>query len=358
MRARVVILMPSIDRNAFGVRELLVRQDYYCSKLQEVQGEAFEKPLIIISGSTVPNFRFQYVDISVAARERVSLLSFVWLTRKILRHESVKVKSYVAGTPFQPFLSALLLQIFHSPAPIHIAIHGEVSALTRSGISGRLKFLFLKFFIHKASSVRFVSNGQLIDARSVLPLDESKTYITPVPILNYDKSSRERNLKTIAFVGRLQSERGVEDWIEIAKEFDEKDLVVIGDGPLLPLMKTRLPNAKFLGSLTNSEVQETWSKIGVLLSTASFESYGLAMREALLNNVPVVSRRNVGSSELNANYPNLVKLFDNKEEAIQKLVEALTCDYSSEEFARFNSKFFVNQEESLKLLGRAWCNEI
>ena len=50
MKSRIVILMPSVDKNAFGVDELLARQDFYCSRLRAIQGKEFQKPIVFISG--------------------------------------------------------------------------------------------------------------------------------------------------------------------------------------------------------------------------------------------------------------------------------------------------------------------
>jgi glycosyltransferase involved in cell wall biosynthesis len=123
-------------------------------------------------------------------------------------------------------------------------------------------------------------------------------------------------------------------------------------------MKTQLPCAVFLGSLKNSEVQETWSGIGVLLSTAPFESYGLAMREALLHNVPVVSRRNAGSLELKEKYPNLIGLFDGTEEAVTEITEILQRTGLARDFIQFRSDFFNAQDETLTTMARVWSNEV
>ena len=357
MKARTVILMPSIERNIFSVDELLARQELYCSKLREVQGEAFEKSLVIISGAEAPVSRFEHLEVAVATTKSVSLISFLWLARKILRQRSVCVKSYIAGTPFQTFLIALLLQVLYFNASIHTAIHGDISALKNGGLTEHLKLLFLKVFIRRADSVRFVSQKQFVNAEAILPIGRLRTFITPVPIPETRNQDREKNLRTIAFVGRLQLERGVQEWIEIAKEFDEKSLIIIGDGPLQTHLKKELPGAKFLGSLKYLEVQEAWSGIGVLLSTAPFESYGLAMREALLHNVPVVSRRNIGSSELNDKYPNLVKVFDDKDEAVKKITESLTHKNLTRDFLTFKTEFYKTQNETLETLARVWSNE-
>jgi hypothetical protein len=41
-----------------------------------------------------------------------------------------------------------------------------------------------------------------------------------------------------------------------------------------------------------------WASVGVLLSLAPAESYGLTMREAIVNGVPVLAVRSVGSMAL------------------------------------------------------------
>ena len=358
MKARTVILMPSVERNALGVEELLGRQNLYCSKLREFQGENFENPLVILSGAEAPASKFEHIEISVVTTKSVSLLRFIFLARKVLRQRSVAINSYIAGTPFQPFLAALLLKILYFSAPIHTTVHGEISSLKNGGLSERLKLQFLKVFIRMAASVRFVSQKQLIDAETFLPTGQLRTFVAPVPILDTKQQERRKDLRTIAFVGRLQSERGINEWIEIAKEFDQKDLMIVGDGPLMPQLKSELPKAIFLGSLKNSEVQEVWSKVGVFLSTAPFESYGLAMREALLHNVPIVSRRNAGSTELKDHYPSLVELFDNKEEAVKKITITLARKNLESEFLRFRSDFFRTQNATLDALARTWSNEV
>jgi glycosyltransferase involved in cell wall biosynthesis len=357
MKARTVILMPSVERNALGVEELLARQDLYCSKLEEFQGENFEKPLVILSGAEAPASNFKHIEICVVTKKSISILHFIFLARKVLHQRSIVVNSYIAGTPYQPFLAALLLKNLYFSAPIHTTVHGEISSLKNGGLSELLKLQFLKVFIRKADSVRFVSQKQLIDAEAILPIGQLRTFVAPVPILNTKQHERSKDLRTIAFVGRLQSERGINEWIEIAREFDQTDLIIVGDGPLMSQLKLELPNAIFLGSLKNSEVQEVWSKVGVFLSAAPFESYGLAMREALLHNVPVVSRRNAGSTELKDHYPGLVELFDNKEEAVKKITITLSRKDLQSEFLKFRSDFFHTQNETLDALARTWSNE-
>jgi hypothetical protein len=95
-----------------------------------------------------------------------------------------------------------------------------------------------------------------------------------------------------------------------------------------------------------------------LLSTAPYESYGLAMREALLHGVPVVSKENAGAIELEQRYPNLIKLYRTKDQAQQYLKGFLEKPLDKKEFESFRKDFFAEQDESLIRLAKVWLNEV
>ena len=55
----------------------------------------------------------------------------------------------------------------------------------------------------------------------------------------------------------------------------------------------------YLGQIPNDKMSSVWAKIGVLVSMAPAESYGLAMREALLHGSPVWATNSSGVIDLN-----------------------------------------------------------
>jgi glycosyltransferase involved in cell wall biosynthesis len=55
---------------------------------------------------------------------------------------------------------------------------------------------------------------------------------------------------------------------------------------------------RFLGYIPNDEMTNVWSRIGVLVSTSRIESYGLVLRESLINGVPIWTTKTSGSEEL------------------------------------------------------------
>lgn len=358
MSSSVVILMPNIHRNAQPATELLARQDFYASYLRKYADTQFRKPLVIISGtSNIANF--ENIEVHSLSSKPTNILVFALTSLQVIKSISPNPSSLVAGTPFQPFLIALILKCFIPRTKVHTAIHGELGALKRSGFSNLLRLSFLRLFLRRANSIRFVSKKQAEDAKKFVKLNNKKTFITPVPFVTDFVGSDRRNLSSfIAFVGRIQQERGVEEWMEVVKPFGREQLMIIGDGPLAQTMKTILLGATFTGALTNKEVQGKWAEIGVLLSTAPYESYGLAMREALLHRVPIVSKENAGAIELEQRYPNLIKLYKTRDKAEQYLKEFLEKPLEKKEFDAFREDFFTEQEESLIHLAKVWLNEV
>ena len=357
MSSSVVILMPNINRNAQPATELLARQDFYASYLRKYSDTQFRKPLVIISGvSDISNY--ENIEVHSISSKPMNIFVFTLKSLQVIKGVSPNPGSLIAGTPFQPFLIALVLKLFTPKAKIHTAIHGELGALKRGGLSKLLKFYFFRLFLRRANSVRFVSKKQAEDAKKFVIFEKVKTFIAPIPyVADSVGSNRSNSSSLLAFVGRIQQERGVEEWIEVVKPFDRKQLLIIGEGPQAQTMKTLLVGATFTGALTNKEVQEKWAEIGVLLSTAPYESYGLAMREALLHGVPIVSKENAGAIELEQRYPNLIKLYRTKDQAQQYLKEFIEKPLNKKEFDAFRKDFFTEQEKSLNLLAKVWLNE-
>jgi glycosyltransferase involved in cell wall biosynthesis len=112
----------------------------------------------------------------------------------------------------------------------------------------------------------------------------------------------------IGFVGRLQSDRGVDKFLELVAKLRQKNLlfsvIVAGDGPESKSFEIELEkilpreNVKFLGNLKPTEMVEAWSQIGILVSTAPTESFGRAIREAIAWGIPVWAIPSSGVSDL------------------------------------------------------------
>ena len=357
---KLLLLIPNIGNNSFQAEEIMERQSQYIRAVhQNIKGKKVEC-LVLYSGAPSDLKRFG-VSAECLSVKSTSIIVFALKSLVILMVKRFRPDSIVAGTPFQPLAIALFIKSFFLRAKIHTSIHGEISALSEKGVRNRIKLSFLRLFVSKSATVRFVSNLQMKQAMLQLNLKKSIAYVAPVPIFSQDLIASSHSTDVIAFIGRMQKERGVKEWIQIGQRFDQGHLLLIGQGPLSEVFRESLPNAHFLGSLSNAQVQETWSRIGVLLSTAPHESYGLTMREALLHGVPVVSRRNVGSIELHAEFPELISVYSSVDEAAAQIREFLSSKSSTtmeSEFRRFRESFFEKQDKYLEKLALAWSNEL
>ena len=360
MSAKLLFLLPNPRKATTSLEELISRHQIYVRKFIEMQTTAPAIPWMIIGDDLVDSLKPSATDLQLkfVGRLKFSLLRFPHEAIRIMKRSHFKPDLIVAGDSYFTAMFALIIQrIYAGDAQIQLSIHGEVGALTNGGMKSRIKYFLTKVSFNHVNILRFVSFPQMEGFSNEFNLRGKKLLVTPVPINTQPMQSSMTARDAIAFVGRIQQERGVGEWIDIVKSFPQEQLLVIGDGPLATRMKSELPNAIFTGLLSNQEVQKKWVGIGALLSTAPYESYGLAMREALLQGVPVVSRENAGAVELAQRYPNLIKLYKHKTQAQQYLREFLENPLDEKEFEIFKRDFFAQQEESLIRLAKVWLNE-
>ncbi|MBU3715736.1 MAG: glycosyltransferase [Candidatus Nanopelagicaceae bacterium] len=179
--------------------------------------------------------------------------------------------------------------------------------------------------------------------------------VTPVPINTEFNLGSNAPRNSLGFVGRIHEERDPRLWVEIANSLPEIPKLVVGDGPLLNEMRGALRSGEFTGVLAGDKLAEIWNRLLVLLSTAPYESYGLTIREALLHEVPVMAKTSAGAKDLALRFPNLVRLFENPEEAVALIYELRESPPTKDEFKSFREWFIESQSESLSALAKMWA---
>lgn len=133
-------------------------------------------------------------------------------------------------------------------------------------------------------------------------------------------------------------------------------VVIIGDGNsresfITELRKSiSLENIESLGNLNGSALERSWSKIGVLLSTAPNESYGRSIRESLMHGIPVLARNSMGVDSLRMEAPqNWIRVLDpkmNAEELSKEFLD-LQCLETTDEYLKMQNSFQVKVVEDL-----------
>jgi len=168
----------------------------------------------------------------------------------------------------------------------------------------------------------------------------------PVPLngeIDTSVGERDRSHKVIAFVGRIQRERNIELFISLTKYFLTRDsaisVYVIGDGPDLEYMKSEfrtIGNSEivFMGHLSSLDLDRIWKRIGVLISTATTESYGRAMREALCHGTSVLALESNGAARLKLECTSGFESFTEFDEfeSIYNKLEGLFLDKPNSQF--------------------------
>lgn len=111
----------------------------------------------------------------------------------------------------------------------------------------------------------------------------------------YEVRPRARRL---LYVGRLEANKGLPDLVKIfhslAQEHPDIELILIGDGPLrdwLLQLRTRLgldERLVFAGSLPPEDVRQSLMHADGFLFPSKYESFGIAVLEAMAVGVPVL----------------------------------------------------------------------
>jgi glycosyltransferase involved in cell wall biosynthesis len=108
--------------------------------------------------------------------------------------------------------------------------------------------------------------------------------------------------RTILYVGRLSTEKGVETLLDAWDAWRPSglELVLVGDGPLRPALERRLlPGVRLTGSLPREAVIERMLRSRALVfPSVLYEGQPMAVLEALGCGLPVLASRIGGNLEL------------------------------------------------------------
>ncbi|MCP3816971.1 glycosyltransferase family 1 protein [Streptomyces sp. A3M-1-3] len=92
----------------------------------------------------------------------------------------------------------------------------------------------------------------------------------------------------VGYVGRLAPEKQVELLSGVCG-LDGVKLVVVGDGPSAPGLRSALPGAHFLGRRTGPELARIFASLDVFAHTGPYETFCQTVQEAMASGVPVVA---------------------------------------------------------------------
>ncbi|NLG55858.1 MAG: glycosyltransferase family 1 protein [Rhodococcus sp.] len=92
----------------------------------------------------------------------------------------------------------------------------------------------------------------------------------------------------VGFVGRLAPEKHVER-LAALNEYNDIQLVVVGDGPERARLERLLPSAIFTGALGGTELAQAYASFDIFVHAGEHETFCQAVQEALASGVPVIA---------------------------------------------------------------------
>jgi glycosyltransferase involved in cell wall biosynthesis len=271
--------------------------------------------------------------------------NFLYFTGKVFLQicfRKIKPSILISGDLKLGLFSALLIKFaFLGRLKLQVSIHGIPSSGKFSGSKRitALYFYILRVSLQAVDSIRVVSDSLATFAHEQLGANSSRVFVSPIPILylpNF-KDKRAQN-PTIGLIGRLHAERGLLDSLEILELLAHSkpgiEILVIGDGELRNLVQEwafRLKHQakiQLIGEVSQTQLQQYWGKINILLSSAPNEGYGLSIREALISGSVVVAKNSTGAKALQDQFTDGVILFESTGDAVADLINLLN-DMSS-----------------------------
>ena len=148
-------------------------------------------------------------------------------------------------------------------------------------------------------------------------------------------------------VSRLSKEKNVSFLIEIFKKLYEKNknykLLIIGDGPerltLEKEAKKYQDSIKFVGEISYTQIPQYYKVGDIFVYTSLFDTQGLVLIEAASSSLPIITLRNIGTSDFIQNNVNgyiLPEVEDDFVNAIEKVVQNKDI---RDKFVNYNNKY-------------------
>lgn len=150
------------------------------------------------------------------------------------------------------------------------------------------------FFSHCDAIITFGKVYKNFLVKNYDNVKSKKIFIIPHGVEIRQKYSKKKNI--VLFVGRLVKEKGVYDFLKIARrlKYSGYKFVIIGTGPLEKKLKENYYSSKnliFKGQLSRNKLYEEYSKSKIYCSLSHVETFGLTKLEAALTKNVIITTR-------------------------------------------------------------------
>jgi len=107
--------------------------------------------------------------------------------------------------------------------------------------------------------------------------------------------------KVVLYVGRISKEKELDFLAQVAERMRGEagvSFAFVGDGPFLPELRKKLPQAIFTGPLHNQELSAAYASADLFVFPSTTDTYGNVVIEAMASGLPVLVSNQGGPCEL------------------------------------------------------------
>jgi phosphatidylinositol alpha 1,6-mannosyltransferase len=151
--------------------------------------------------------------------------------------------------------------------------------------------------IHQASDITLAPSKWACRDLESSGVKNVRLWKRGVDLVNFQPSRRDESLRAnivgktpktiVGYVGRLANEKRLDD-LAILDQQNDIQLVIVGDGPAAAKFKKELPNARFVGYQSGTELARYVASFDIFVHTGKHETFCQAIQEALASGVPVI----------------------------------------------------------------------
>jgi phosphatidylinositol alpha 1,6-mannosyltransferase len=161
--------------------------------------------------------------------------------------------------------------------------------------------------IHQASDITLAPSKWACRDLEQSGVKNVRLWKRGVDLINFTPSRRDESLRAnlsgkkdkfiVGYVGRLANEKRIDD-LAVLDGMENIQLVIVGDGPAAPKLKKALPNARFVGYQSGTELARYVASFDIFVHTGKHETFCQGIQEALASGVPVIGPDTGGPVDL------------------------------------------------------------
>lgn len=163
--------------------------------------------------------------------------------------------------------------------------------------------------VYNSCDLNLIPSQNVLDELEELEIENMEVLNHGVDFKIFNPNYKNNNLKTkfdnktlFLYVGRLVWEKNLKLMAKVfSKLYNERnnfELLIVGTGPAESGLKEILPQAKYLGFKTGSELSEIYASSDVFVFPSDTETFGNVTIEALASGLPCLVANGGGSADI------------------------------------------------------------